>query len=218
MRSISFEPRPASTHDEVDADALDRLRRGDNPAFDALVARYGGRIYGFASRMCRSGEDARDVLQDTLLGAARTIGGFRAESRLSTWLLRIAANACLKMRRRRRRLDPDRLLSLDAALPEGGRVALLVADIDTPERRFLRESLRAALERAIATLSSSYRAVVILRDVEGLSAEETAAALGLSVPAVKSRLHRGRTLLRQALLHDGGPAPEPFLRNLDQSG
>jgi RNA polymerase sigma-70 factor (ECF subfamily) len=183
--------------DDADEAALARLREGEAGAFDDIVERHGPRVYGFATRMCRSAEDARDVFQETFVAAFRSLEAFRGESRLATWLFRIAANACLKMRRRGV-AEPARHLSLDELLP-GDDAASRRAPPETPEAALDRAVLRDALELALAELPASYRAVVILRDLEGLSSEETAEALGLAVPAVKSRLHRGRLFLRRHL-------------------
>lgn len=185
----------------------------DRPAtFTEMVDAYQGRIYGFVSRMCRDTEDARDVLQDTLLAAYRALPGFRGESRFSTWIFRIAANACRRMRRRRKHA-PERVLSLDEVLPSTEHLTLEVPDAsDGPEARALRAELHAALEEGIARLPVAYRAVLVLRDVEGLPAEEVAAVLGLTVPNVKSRLHRARMFLRHHLAeHAVNPSPGPGL-------
>lgn len=178
---------------------LDRLRAADPSALEELVDRYAGRIYGFASRMCRDPEDARDVLQDTFIGALRGLAQFRGESSLSTWLFRIAANACLKMRRRGK-AEPDRWLSLDdvpSPADPGG---------EAPDAVLARSDLRDRLEAAIRRLPPAYRAVLILRDVEGLSTEDTAEALGVGIPTVKTRLHRARRFVRRELLELFRPA------------
>lgn len=177
---------------------LEALRRDLRGAFPALVARYEGRIYSFAARMCRSAEDARDVLQETFLAAFRALDRFRGEGRLTTWLFRIAANACLKMRRRPR-FEAQEELPLEAFLPGSGEPAGIGPGADDPERRLLTAELREALERGIAELPEPYRVVLVLRDVEGFPAEEVARILDLSVPAVKSRLHRARLFLRRYL-------------------
>lgn len=171
-----------------------------DPSADRLIEEYQGRIYSFASRMCRSAEDARDVLQETFLAAFRGLQDFRGEAKMSTWLFRIAANACRKMRRRRT-YEPARLLSIEDVLPAPGGQILDVADAaEGPEAATLRHELQAALEASIAELPPPYRAVLILRDIEGLSTEEVAEVLALSVPNVKSRLHRARLFVRNAMI------------------
>jgi RNA polymerase sigma-70 factor (ECF subfamily) len=180
---------------------VEALRRGDDGAFPALVEHYGSRIHNFAGRMCRSDEDAKDILQDTFLAAVRSVKDFRGEGKLSTWLFRIAANACRKMHRRGK-FEPARELSLDEFMPGEAERARLASHVDsgeTPEMALLRTDLRETLEHAIAELPAHYRAVLILRDLEGLSTDETAAALGLTIVTVKVRLHRARLYLRRQL-------------------
>jgi RNA polymerase sigma-70 factor (ECF subfamily) len=190
--------RPEGSAAEADLRLAEGLRHGEPESLSALVDAYGSRIYGFASRMCRSREDAYDVMQDTFLAAVRSARDFRGEGKLSTWLFRIAANACRKMRRHGK-FEPATHLSLDelVAEPPAGDAP---GDTDTPEAALQRADLRDALESAIGDLPKPYRAVLVLRDVEGLSTEEVAEALDLSVPAVKTRLHRARLFVRQRLV------------------
>lgn len=168
--------------------------------FLGLVEHYQGRIFGFLSRMCRSREDARDALQDTFLAAFRGFRDFRGEAKPSTWLYRIAANACHKMRRRGK-FEPERELSLEEFMPLGseGQARDVIDWSASPEAAFVQGELHEKLEAAIAELPEPYRVVLVLRDVEGLAAEEVAEVLGLSVAAVKSRLHRARLYVRQRL-------------------
>lgn len=196
--------RPPAEGD--DPQFVEALRRGDGPAFLALVDRYEGRIYNFASRMCRSGEDAKDVLQETLLAAMRGLADFRGDGKVSTWLFRIAANACRKMRRRGK-FEPQRHLTLEEFLPtERDLDHALAVPPEKPDAALMRTDLRTALESAIAELPAPYRAVLILRDLEGLSTEETAEALGLTPITVRVRLHRARLFLRRRLAGLPGPA------------
>lgn len=186
--------------DELPPEVVEELRRGERAAFLLLVERYEGRIYNFAARMCRSREQAWDVLQETFVGALRGVRDFRGDARLSTWLFKIAANACLRMKRRRKG-EPERELSLEDFMPKsaGEAGAALVDPGETPEAALLRTDLRERLDAGIAALPPAYRAVLVLRDLEGLSAAETAEALGLEIAAVKSRLHRARLFLRERL-------------------
>jgi RNA polymerase sigma-70 factor (ECF subfamily) len=184
--------------DEPSAALVDALRRGEPGAFPTLVDEYGPRIYNFATRMCRSAEDAKDILQETFVAAVRSAKDFRGESKLSTWLFRIAANACRKMHRRGK-FEPERQLALDEFMPDEAERARLTGASDTPEAAMMRTDLRGALEAAIAALPATYRAVLVLRDIEGFSTAETAEALGLTPMAVKLRLHRARLFLRQRL-------------------
>jgi RNA polymerase sigma-70 factor (ECF subfamily) len=178
-------------------------RSGDAGAQDALVRRYQDRVYGFAMRMCRNVEDAKDILQETFLGMIRALPDFRGDSRFTTWLYRIASNACLKKRRRGVfEPEPAQVLSLDALMPRPdaeGRKPEIPDWSQDAERALLRGELAQHLETAIDALPREYKIVLLLRDVEGFSAEETAEMLQLSVPAVKSRLHRARVAVRDHL-------------------
>jgi RNA polymerase sigma-70 factor (ECF subfamily) len=178
-------------------------KSGDAAALDELVRAHQGRVYGFAMRMCRNVEDAKDILQETFLGMIRSLREFREESKFSTWLYRIAANACLK----KRRLGvhdptPEQELSLDDLMPHPdaeGRKPEIPDWSEDAENALLRGELSGRMEAAIDKLPKEYKIVLVLRDVEGLSAEETAQAVGLSVAAVKSRLHRARVFVRREL-------------------
>lgn len=183
---------------EPSPEFIDALRRGEREALPALVDRYGPRIFNFAARMCRSDEDAKDILQETFLAAVRSVRDFRGEGKLTTWLFRIAANACRKLHRRGK-FEPRRHLSLEEFIPSEDEKALLASAGETPEAVLLRADLREVLEAGIVSLSPPYRAVLILRDLEGLSTEETADALGLTTVTVKVRLHRARLALRRRL-------------------
>jgi len=178
-------------------------KSGDSAALDALVRTHQDRVYGFAMRMCRNVEDAKDILQETFLGVIRSIREFREDSKFTTGLYRIASNACLKKRRRGvHEPTPEQELSLDDLMPrpdaEGRRPEIADWSGDA-ERALLHGELSARMEDAIDKLPKDYKIVLVLRDVEGLSAEETAQAVGLSVPAVKSRLHRARVFVRREL-------------------
>ncbi len=178
-------------------------RDGDPAALDELVRAHQGRVYRFAMRMCRNVEDAKDTLQETFLGMVRSLREFREESKFSTWLYRIAANACLK-KRRRGVYDPapEQELSLDELMPRpdaDGRKPEIRDWSEDAERALLRGELSERMEAAIDKLPKEHKIVLVLRDVEGLSAEETAEALSLSVAAVKSRLHRARVFVRREL-------------------
>ncbi len=160
-------------------------------AFERLVDEYADRVYGIALRITGSASDAEDVLQDTFLEAFEHWTSFRGEASRTTWLYRIAVNAALLRVRARRPTTP---------LEETGYDAPRVVDWSTDlSRRVEAGELRQELERGLSRLPNDLRVVVILRDVDGLSTAEAAVVLGLSEAAVKSRLHRGRVLLRQFL-------------------
>jgi len=182
---------------------LEAARGGDAAALEALLARYQPRIYRFGMKMCRRPEDAADVLQETLLAMARGLSEFRGAASLSTWLYTIARSHCIK-KRRRSKFAPEHELSLDAEARQEAR------QLSDPGRRpdeVLEASrLEAALARAIASIEPKYRDVLVLRDVEGLPASEVAEVMGLSVQAVKSRLHRARASVRERVAPELGLA------------
>jgi RNA polymerase sigma-70 factor (ECF subfamily) len=184
---------------------LDAARRGSPEAIEALLERYEPRVYRFSLKMCRHPEDARDVLQETLLALARSVTDFRGAASLSTWLYTIARSYCIK-KRRRSKFAPEALVSLESESREAAQA--LPDPARGPDALLENERLRRALEQAIARLGPGDREVLALRDIEGLSAAETAQVTGLSVEAVKSRLHRARARVRRQLdpvLGPGGP-------------
>jgi RNA polymerase sigma-70 factor (ECF subfamily) len=182
---------------------LSAARAGDRDALEALLARYQPMLFRFGMKMCGDVEDARDVLQETSLAMARSLGDFRADSTLSTWLYAIARSFCTR-KRRRSRYAPARVESLDA--PDSAHLADLPASGQTPEQAAAGEEVRAALDAAIRSLEPAQREVLVLRDIEGLSAAEVGEVLGLKVAAVKSRLHRARLAVRQQLAPILAPA------------
>lgn len=188
--------------DTGDTELLKRVRAGDGPALDLLLKRYEERIYAFGMRLCREPEDARDVLQETMLTLARSADGFEGRSSLSTWLFAVARSFCIKQRRRRVGA-PKHLESLDDT--EGFAVSEPAAPTRAPDEAAAGRELADAIEAALDTLDPQMREVVVLRDVEGLSAAETAEVLGVSVAATKSRLHRARAQLRALLAPVFGP-------------
>ena len=183
-----------SDHELVCAIAL-----GNQRAFAEFYDRQVARVYGFLLRMLPQEKDAEDVLQETFLKAYTHLGRFQGNSRFYTWVVRIAVNESLMKLRKRR---SDRQVSLDEKL-ETDDDGLLPREIvdwgDNPEKRYAKTEWQEILAEATQTLEPAFRTVFTLRDVEQLSTEETAEALGLSVPAVKSRLLRARLKLRQRL-------------------
>lgn len=180
----------------TDEELVAAARGGDAAALDALVRRHEPRLYRFGLKMCRSREAAGEVVQDTLLAAVRSLAAFRGEASVTTWLYTIARRACLRQRRRRR-FDPEREESLEAIV--AAEAPPIASPAFTPEEEAGRREIAAALDAAIGSLEPRQREVLLLRDVEGLSAAEVAAALGLRVEAVKSRLHRARLAVRRRL-------------------
>jgi RNA polymerase sigma-70 factor (ECF subfamily) len=183
---------------------IERLRAGEAAAFNRLVEERSGDIYALLFRLTEDREEARDLTQETFLQAFRHLAQFRGDSDLRTWLYRIAVNQARNRWRWWRRRRRDVTVSLDA--PDGGGedAPLLASRIgdpaaSDPEQETLSRERERTLLRALNTLSRSYREVVVLRDIEGLSYEEVAQALEISVGTVKSRLSRGRTELRKRL-------------------
>jgi len=180
-----------------------RLIAGDAAAFDRFVEHFRTKIFQYSWLMCGHREDAEEVAQETLLKIFESFHQLREPERIRPWVFRIARNACL-MKRRKSVFAPERELSLDEFLPahshEEGKVKLEIADWSAlPDGRVLQSELKEALERAIGELPDSYRSVVLLRDMEELSTQETAQILDLTEDAVKTRLHRARLALRQGL-------------------
>jgi RNA polymerase sigma-70 factor, ECF subfamily len=190
-----------------DGELVEALRRGMPGAAERLVATYGSRAYRLAIAITRNGADAEEVVQDAFCSVIRSIETFRSESAFGSWLYRIVANAAYQ--KLRGRAARPVTISLDEVLPtfhEDGRARPLAdwsASLDDHARR---TELRLVLTAAIAELPPDYRATLVLRDVEGLATTEVAQTLGLTIPNVKSRLHRARLFLRQRLAAHLAPA------------
>jgi RNA polymerase sigma-70 factor (ECF subfamily) len=175
-----------------------QAREGDTTAFSELVRRYEGKIFRLAQHVTQNREDAEDVLQETFMKAYEHLDQFKGDSKFYTWIVRIAVNqALMKLRRRK----TDKSVSLDETIDTGEDTVVreIAAWGEDPEQQLSREELGGILDTAIQSLEPLYRSVFVLRDIEELSTEETAEALGLSVPAVKSRLLRARLQLREKL-------------------
>lgn len=174
-----------------------RLQRRDEAAFEELIRLYEKKVYTLCARMCGNAEDAEEAAQDTFLALWRGIGSFRQESSLSTWIYRLASNACIDLLRRGKRnvsglsLDDEESF-LDAADPA-----------PTPHEEAERRELQRQLREGLLSLPEDYRAILLLREAEGLSYAEISAATRLELGTVKSRISRGRTLLRNYLCADG---------------
>ena len=184
--------------DDGELELVTRAREGDSSAFSSLLKRYEGRIFRLAMNITQNREDAEDVLQESFLKAYEHLDQFLGNSKFYTWVVRIAVNqALMKLRKRRN----DRSVSLDEQIDTGeDTVVREIATWDPdPEERYSREELNGILTEAVDELAPIYRTVFTLRDIDGLSTEETAEALDLSVPAVKSRLLRARLQLRDRL-------------------
>ncbi len=198
--------------DSADEELLTAIRAGDDAAMGSLLSRYAPSIYRFGVKMCRDPEDAKDVLQDTLLAAARGIREFRGASSLSTWLYTVARSFCIK-KRRTSKFAPTETVSLD---DHANALDARSAE-KAPDEAASDHELSTLLDRAIASLDPASREVLVLRDVEGLTAPEVAQVLGVSVDAVKSRLHRARAEVR-AKLEERLPTNERTNRSPATSG
>jgi len=175
-----------------------KAREGDTAAYNELINRYSPKIYRLAKHITQHDEDAEDVLQETFLKAFEHLVDFQGQSKFYTWIVRIAVNESLMKLRKRK---SDRTVPLDEPLDTGEDTVvreIAVWDED-PEQKYSREELGQILDEAVQTLRPVFRTVFVLRDIEELSTEETAEALGISVPAVKSRLLRARLQLREKL-------------------
>lgn len=168
--------------------------------FDTLYRDHVDLMYRFANRLCGETESAKDLVQETFLNAYRGFKNFRGEAQISTWLYSIASRACLRMRRRRKG-EPERELSLDEFVPSSQGEFRLQIPVEglSPEEVLQNKELRQALDNAINKLPKKYKMVLVLRDMEGLSAKEVGAIMGLNERAVKSRLHRARLFVRREL-------------------
>lgn len=200
---------PASTKPE---------KRSSSPArtagnFDRLYRDHVDLIYRFANRLCGETEAAKDLVQETFLNAYRGFSKFRGEAQVSTWLYAIASRACMRMRRRRKGA-PERELSLDEFVPTSEGEFRLQIPVEglSPEEALENKELRQALDTAINKLPGKYKMVLVLRDMEGVSAKEVGTIMGLNERAVKSRLHRARLFVRRELSAKGlthnGDSPE----------
>ncbi len=181
-----------------DEDLVLLAKGGETRAFDELVMRYQNKIYRLARRMTETGEDAEDVLQEAFVKAYKSLAGFKGESRFSTWLYRITVNLAL-MKLRKKKLD-----TVPIDQPIETRDGAMRRDIEDsgldPLDRMIAAESKAVLDAAVTALPAGHRAVFVLRDVEKLSTEDTARVLGMTVPAVKSRLHRTRLMLKERLI------------------
>jgi RNA polymerase sigma-70 factor (ECF subfamily) len=184
----SVTPSPSTSPSALN-ELVARACQGDREALEGVLATVAPSVHRFSLRMCKNVHDAEDVLQDTLLAIANHLGEFEGRSSLSSWAFALTRSACTRKRRGLKNQPPvsdDRL----AEAPDGA---------PTPEARVADQELASALSSALDGLSDDYREVILLRDIEGLSAPEAASSLGISVDATKSRLHRAREALRASL-------------------
>jgi RNA polymerase sigma-70 factor, ECF subfamily len=199
---------------QVTASLIDRLRGGDAVALEEVMDQFAPRVHRLAYGITRNEADAEEVVQDVFLRLFRKIDAFEGRSALGTWIYRIAVNTALIKRRGKRAtlevLLEDHLPTFkDDGHREGDRAMLLADWSETPEEELLSGETRDLVRRLIASLPEQYRVVLLLRDMEELSNEETAEILNETVPSVKSRLHRARMALREQLTRAFAQGPSP---------
>ena len=205
-----------STPETTDAELVSLAKAGELVAFEALTSRYEQRVYGLAMRMLRQEQDAEDVTQQTFLSVLENLEGFRGEASFSTWVSRIASHAALKVIRKRKGLDT---VSLEEATGPSDDLNSIphpefIADWrQSPEHFVERNEVRRLLDDALTRLDEKHRLVFLLRDVEGLSIQETAAALDVSEANVKVRLLRARLQLREELTRVLGDPGRQLIRS-----
>src|SRR5215210_8559268 len=191
-----------------DRQLIARLQAGDDTAVQDLADRYGSRIYQLALRHMKNREDAEEVVQDVLMKVYRKVGAFRGDAALSSWIYRITFNTAMSRLRtaRYQRSQADDAQLLASFNDEGGAIPRQeVADwSDMADERVLRSQLRRRVLRAVLALPAIYRAPVVLRDIQGMSTEEASAVLQVKDQTLKSRLHRGRLILRKQLADFAG--------------
>jgi len=186
---------------DADAELVEALRREEPDAADRLVERYGDRVYRLAMRITGLKEDAEEAAQDALWTAARKIQMFKGESAFGSWIYRITANAAYQKLRTRRQKSAE--IAMDDVLPsldgDGRHFEPMDDWSNRVDEQALQGELRRVLQQAIDGLPADYRTALVLHDVEGLSNPDIAEALGISLPAVKSRVHRSRLFVRKQL-------------------
>lgn len=183
-----------------DSEVIRAINDGHPDRFQELVERYERRLYNFGLKLCGHVQDAEDLVQETLLNAFRYLDSFRFETKFKNWLYRVATSVCLK-KRRRSKFAPDQELSLEDFIPKEGEAPpeTVPSWAAQPLDQLLTTELSEVIRDAIVELPENHRLVVVLRDLEGFSTEETAQMLGLTPSNVKVRLHRGRLFLREKL-------------------
>lgn len=206
---VSAAVQQALSNDISDAEFVRRISAGDHLAFEALMRKHNRMLYRTARAILRDDADAEDALQLAYLSAYRSIGGFRGESRLSTWLTRIVVNEA--MMRVRRRGREAMVVPLESVSDEEGNImtseGIAVAG-ERPELAAMRSQMRALIERKIDALPDAFRTVFVLRALEELSVEDTAASLHIPEATVRTRFFRARSLLRESLAREMDSAVE----------
>lgn len=198
LREVAMATSPVSAYSSIELEFIEKLKAGDAQAFDELVIQYSANVYALLIRLTEDEEEARDLTQDTFLNALKAIHNFRGDADLKTWLYRIAVNESRNRFRWWKRRKKSSTFSLDAE-DSFGTAAQIADSNENPETATLRRERERALRQALSELPTNFREVIILRDIEGLSYEEVATALDTNVGTVKSRIARGREVLRKKL-------------------
>jgi RNA polymerase sigma-70 factor (ECF subfamily) len=188
--------------DELESRLVERLVARDERAFNELVRTYERRIYALLLRMLGNTAEAEDLAQEVFVQVFKAIGSFRGDSKLSTWIYRIAINLCknrTKYLRVRHAGEQDELGAIDERVPLGDKGRANVGAIERPDEAMAGKQVEAIVQKAIAELEPSFRECLVLRDVEELSYEEIGQITGLPPGTVKSRIHRARAMLREAV-------------------
>ncbi|MDT8318277.1 MAG: sigma-70 family RNA polymerase sigma factor [bacterium] len=190
-----------------DAELVKRLKAKEPSAMDELVYGYSGKIYGLAVKLLKNQPDAEDIVQDTLLKVFEKIDTFRGESALSSWIYRIALNfSYMKIRKG----SKNEYASIDDHMPKFEKSGMHLSPVcnwaEKADDKLLRKEMKSHIMENIEKLSEKYKTVLVMRDIQGLSTSEVAEATGMTIPAVKSRLHRARLFLRDGLsdYYNGG--------------
>jgi RNA polymerase sigma-70 factor, ECF subfamily len=197
------DPTAAALASLSDEALVERARAQDVGAFEALLGRYEEKLYRLAMRFVRNENDAQEILQDVFLSTWRNLSGFEGRAQVGSWLYRVTVNAALMFLRSKNRhpevavedVEPSVLHGAAGHLAHHGGANWTLQ----PDEQFQSEELRRHIQKSVDELPEGLRTVFLVRDVEGLSTEETAELLGLSLPAVKTRLHRARLVLREAI-------------------
>ncbi|HEX3697302.1 MAG TPA: sigma-70 family RNA polymerase sigma factor [Polyangia bacterium] len=188
---------------ESDLALVERARNKDYAAFEQLLARYEDKVFRLAYRFVRNESEAKEILQDTFLAIWRKLDTFKGDSQFSSWVYRVAANAALMRLRSQRRHPEVSTEELPAGFLDQQQYGQILSPGENwarrPDEELQSEEVRQHIQAAVDALPEIYRTVFLVRDVEGLSTEETAELLGISVPTVKTRLHRARMALRETI-------------------
>ncbi len=186
--------------DELELRLVEKSISGDTEAFQSLIAKHQKKVFNIAYRMMGNEEDAKDMAQEALIKAYKNLENFRMDSSFSTWLYRIATNTCLDELRKKKRKGDEISLSVDKSEDNDMPVKELAVDRKGPETEYLKRERKRVLGEAIRALSEDYKRVIILRDINGFSYEEIADICEMNIGTVKSRINRGRGMLKEKLL------------------